>query len=201
MNKQSTLYTVIFMFIVSFAFVFLLSLTNEATRGQVELNQEVARQRAILAAMSIEGLSDEEVLERYEDVEVIERDDSTLYRATVEGQSVIAKEFSGSGLWGTIRGVLAVNAEVSRTVGLTIINHNETPGLGGRITENWFQQQFEGEEIPAEGSIVFTAGDGDTDYDNSEVDGITGATRTSESMERIVNREIRAIQSLLGGNA
>lgn len=201
MNKQSTLYTVIFMFIVSFAFVFLLSLTNEATREQVELNQEVARQRAILAAMSIEGLTDEEVLERYEDVEVLERDDSTLYRATVEGQAVIAKEFSGSGLWGTIRGVLAVNEELTRTVGLTIINHNETPGLGGRITENWFQEQFEGEEIPASGQIVFTAGDGDTDYDNSEVDGITGATRTSESMERIVNREIEAIRSLVGGNA
>ncbi len=201
MNKQSTIYTVIFMFIVSFAFVFLLSLTNEATREQVELNQEVARQRAILAAMSIRGLTDQEVLERYEEVETLERDGATVFRATVEGETVIAKEFRGSGLWGTIVGVLAVNEELTRTVGLTIIDHNETPGLGGRITERWFQAQFEGEEIGPDGTIEFTAGDGDTDHDNSEVDGITGATRTTESMDRIVNREIERIRSLMGGDA
>jgi Na+-transporting NADH:ubiquinone oxidoreductase subunit C len=200
MNKQSTLYTMVFMFIVAFAFVFLLSLTNEATREQVQLNQEVARKRAILTALGVETQSDEQVLSRFEEVEQLERDGATLFRATVEGQTVYAKEFSGSGLWGTIEGVLGVNEDVSSTVGLTIIDHNETPGLGGRITENWFQQQFAGEQVAPEG-IQFTAGDGDTDHGNSEVDGITGATRTTESMERIINGEIERLQSLVGGNA
>ena len=200
MNKQSTVYSMIFMFIVAFAFVFLLSLTNEATRERVELNQEVARKRAVLSALGIESLSDQEVLSRFEEVEQLERDGTTLFRATVDGETVFAKEFAGSGLWGTIEGVLGVNGDVSNTVGLEIINHNETPGLGGRITEPWFQRQFAGEQIGSDG-IEFTAGDGDTDYDNSEVDGITGATRTTESMERIINREIETLQSLVGGNA
>lgn len=199
MNKQSTIYSMVFMFIVAFAFVFLLSLTNEATREMVELNQEVARKRAVLSALGIESLSDEEVLSRFEDVEQLDRDDTTIFRATVDGETVYAKEFAGSGLWGTIEGVLGVNGEVSRTVGLEIINHNETPGLGGRITEAWFKEQFAGEQIAEEG-IEFTAGDGDTDHENSEVDGITGATRTTESMERIVNSEIDRIDSLLGGS-
>ncbi|NBF39337.1 MAG: FMN-binding protein [Spirochaetes bacterium] len=199
MNKQSTIYSMVFMFIVAFAFVFLLSLTNEATREMVELNQEVARKRAVLSALGIESLSDEEVLSRFEDVEQLDRDDTTIFRATVDGETVYAKEFAGSGLWGTIEGVLGVNGEVSRTVGLEIINHNETPGLGGRITEAWFKEQFAGEQI-AEAGIAFTAGDGDTDPANSEVDGITGATRTTESMERIVNSEIDRIDSLLGGS-
>jgi Na+-transporting NADH:ubiquinone oxidoreductase subunit C len=199
MNKQSTIYSMVFMFIVAFAFVFLLSLTNEATREMVELNQEVARKRAVLSALGIESLSDEEVLTRFEDVEQLDRDDTTVFQATVDGETVYAKEFAGSGLWGTIEGVLGVNGEVSRTVGLEIINHNETPGLGGRITEAWFKEQFAGEQIAGEG-IEFTAGDGDTDHENSEVDGITGATRTTESMERIVNSEIDRIDSLLGGS-
>jgi Na+-transporting NADH:ubiquinone oxidoreductase subunit C len=199
MNKQSTIYSMVFMFIVAFAFVFLLSLTNEATREMVELNQEVARKRAVLSALGIESLSDEEVLSRFEDVEQLDRDDTTIFRATVDGETVYAKEFAGSGLWGTIEGVLGVNGEVSRTVGLEIINHNETPGLGGRITEAWFKEQFAGEQIAEEG-IEFTAGDGDPDHENSEVDGITGATRTTESMERIVNSEIDRIDSLLGGS-
>ena len=199
MNKQSTIYSMIFMFIVAFAFVFLLSLTNEATRGMVELNQEVARKRAVLSALGTESLSDEEVLDRFEEVEQLERDSTTIFQAEVDGETVYAKEFAGSGLWGTIEGVLGVSGGVSKTVGLEIINHNETPGLGGRITEAWFKEQFAGEQIGPDG-IAFTAGDGDTDYDNSEVDGITGATRTTESMERIVNREIDTIESLLGGS-
>lgn len=200
MNKQGTIYSMIFMFIVAFAFVFLLSLTNEATRAQVELNQEVARKRAVLSALGVESLTDDEVLSRFEEVEQLENDGMTVFRATVDGETVYAKQFSGSGLWGTITGVLGVNGDVSATVGLEIINHNETPGLGGRITEQWFTEQFAGEQIAGEG-ITFTAGDGDTDYDNSEVDGITGASRTTESMERIINREIETLQSLVGGNA
>jgi Na+-transporting NADH:ubiquinone oxidoreductase subunit C len=199
MNKQSTVYTMVFMFIVAFAFVFLLSLTNQATRERVELNQEVARKRAVLSALGVGELTDQEVLERFEEVEQLERDGTTIFEATVDGETVYAKEFAGSGLWGTIEGVLGVNSDVSRTVGLEIINHNETPGLGGRITEPWFQRQFAGEQI-AEDGIEFTDGDGDTDHGNSEVDGITGATRTTESMERIVNREIDRIESLLGGS-
>ncbi|MFO7780040.1 MAG: FMN-binding protein [Spirochaetia bacterium] len=199
MNKQSTIYSMVFMFIVAFAFVFLLSLTNEATREIVDLNQEVARKRAVLSALGIESLSDEEVLNRFEDVEQLDRDDTTIFQTTVDGETVYAKEFAGSGLWGTIEGVLGVNGEVTRTVGLEIINHNETPGLGGRITEAWFKEQFAGEQIADDG-IEFTAGDGDTDHSNSEVDGITGATRTTESMERIINGEIDRIESLMGGS-
>ncbi|MFP4205373.1 MAG: FMN-binding protein [Spirochaetaceae bacterium] len=200
MNKQSTIYSMVFMFIVAFAFVFLLSLTNEATQERVELNEEVERKRAILSALSVEGLSDEEVLSRFEEVERLERDETTVFRSTVDGETAFAKEFAGSALWGTIEGVLGVNGDVSRTTGLEIIDHNETPGLGGRITEGWFQEQFAGERIGSEG-IAFAAGDGDTDYDNAEVDGITGATRTTESMERIINKEIERLQSLVGGNA
>jgi Na+-transporting NADH:ubiquinone oxidoreductase subunit C len=200
MNTQSTTYTIIFMVIVAFAFVFLLSLTNEATSEAVAFNEKVARQRAILSAMSVEFGSDQEVLEKFENVEQIERDGTTLYRTTVDGETVYAKEFAGSGLWGTIRGVLGVNRGVSKTMGLQIISHNETPGLGGRIAETWFQRQFRGEQI-TEGTITFPEkGEGNFDHEDGEVDGITGATRTTESMARIVNREIDRLQSLIGGS-
>lgn len=201
MNKQSTIYTIVFMFVVSFAFVFLLSLTNEATRDQIELNEQIARQRAILAAMGVTPESDQAVLERFDEVETIERDGVSIYRASVQGETRYAKEFAGSGLWGTIRGVLGVDESVSRTTGLEIINHNETPGLGGRIVEPWFQRQFQGEQI-TNGTITFPEkGEGDFDYENGEVDGITGATRTTESMERIVNNEIDTLRNAVGGES
>jgi Na+-transporting NADH:ubiquinone oxidoreductase subunit C len=197
-NKQSMVYTIIFTFIVCFAFVFLLALTNEATRPMVEFNETVARQKAILSAMNVPFESDQDADSKFRDVEQVEKDGLSLFTTTVDGRRVYAKEFFGSGLWGTINGVLGVDEDVSQTVGLEIISHNETPGLGGRIDESWFKEQLAGEEL-GDGGIVVTEGDGDTDYSNGEIDGVTGATRTSESMERIINDELEALRSALGG--
>lgn len=198
MNKQSTIYTIIFTFIVCFAFVFLLALTNEATRPMVEFNQTVARQKAILAAMNVPFESDQDARAKFQNVEQIEENGVSLFTTTVDGRRVYAKEFAGSGLWGTIDGVVGVDEDVAQTVGLEIISHNETPGLGGRIDEPWFKAQLEGEQLQ-DGRIVVTEGDGDTNYSNGEIDGVTGATRTSEAMERIINNELELLRSTLGG--
>ena len=199
MNKQSITYTILFTFVVSFFFVLLLSLTNQATVDLIERNERVDRQRAILQAMGLDITEPAAVAERFQDVEQVEEGGLTLYNATIDGTEVYAKEFRGSGLWGTIRGVLGVSADFSQTTGLAIISHNETPGLGGRITEEWFQRQLEGEQIPQDRLLV-TEGEGDYNYENGEIDGITGATRTSDSMEVILNREIETLRGALGGS-
>ncbi|MFP4329568.1 MAG: FMN-binding protein [Spirochaetaceae bacterium] len=198
MNKQSIGYTIFFTFLVTFVFVLLLSLTNQATVDMIERNQQLDRQRAILSAMGLDVADPNEISERYDEVETVEDNGMTLYETTIDGRQVYAKEFSGSGLWGTINGVLGVTGDLSRTTGLAIISHNETPGLGGRITEDWFQRQLEGEQIPEE-TLRVTSGEGDYDYDNGEIDGITGATRTSESMEVILNRELDTLRETIGG--
>ena len=211
MNKEGTIYTIVFVFIVSFAFVFLLSLTNQATIEQVELNQEIVRQGAILSAMGIEAEGSEEIQEKYDTVAT--DPDAGLYVATVNGQLVYGTQFAGPGLWGTIEGVLAVTADLREVVGIEIVSDNETPGLGGRINEPWFKDQFRGERVAADGiDVTQIAGEGDPDRTNGLIDGITGATRTSDSMEAIVNRELQRLRSteiqqifrsleLQGGNA
>jgi Na+-transporting NADH:ubiquinone oxidoreductase subunit C len=194
MSKEGTIYTIVFVFIVSFAFVFLLSLTNQATIERVELNQEITRQTAILLAMGIEAGTSQDVQTNYQSVAA--DSDAGLYVATVNGQLVYGKQFAGPGLWGTIEGVLAVNADLSEIVGIEILSDNETPGLGGRINEPWFKDQFRGELLTAAGiDVTQTAGEGDRDPANGLIDGVTGATRTSDSMEAIVNRELQALRS------
>ncbi|MEX2442078.1 MAG: FMN-binding protein [Alkalispirochaeta sp.] len=201
MNKQSLIYTVIFTFLVSFVFVTVLAFANEATREQVRLNQELARQRAILNALNIDYGGPEDVQAKFDGVKVVERNGTELYQAQKEDYLVVAKEFSGSGLWGTIRGILAVQEDMDRTIGLEILEHNETPGLGGRIDEPWFKQQFRDLRI-VDGTIeVGDAGEGDEDKENGEIDAITGATRTSDAMRVILSNELSAFQSILGGNS
>lgn len=209
MNKEGTTYTIIFIFIVSFAFVFLLSMTNQVTIERVELNQELARQQAILSAMGIEAAGAEEIQEEF--AGITGDAESGLYVGSVDGRTVYAKEFAGAGLWGTISGVLAVTSDFEEIVGIEIVEDNETPGLGGRINEPWFKSQFEGEQVPQDGiEVRALEGDGDPDKDNGVIDGITGATRTSDSMETIVNNQLEQLQSdevrqqldeIAGGNA
>lgn len=201
MNKQSLVYTVVFTFVVSFIFVLVLAVANEGTRQQVAFNREVNRKRAVLNALGIEYTGPQDVIAKFESVNEVERQDMILYQAEVDGVTVYAKEFSGSGLWGTINGILAVDSDLDRTIGLEIISHNETPGLGGRIDEPWFKNQLRGEKI-VDGRVTLAgAGDGDYESDNGEIDAVTGASRTSESMQVILDNELTALSNALGGNS
>ncbi|MFQ3547727.1 MAG: FMN-binding protein [Termitinemataceae bacterium] len=132
-----------------------------------------------------------------EGVETLATEEGTFYRAVVNGQVRYAALVAGPGLWGTIRGIIAVDHQVERIQGFRIITHNETPGLGGRIDEGWFTAQFTGEKIPIEGiRIRQGSGLGDTDPNNGELDAVTGASRTSQAVQDIVNRELSVFLSL-----
>ncbi|GAB1455711.1 hypothetical protein MASR2M48_10180 [Spirochaetota bacterium] len=83
-----------------------------------------------------------------------------------------------------------------------MVAQNETPGLGGRIEEPWFFGQYEGERSPG-GHIGMRAGaeasgKADTDKENGRVDGISGATRTSQAFEAIVNAALLRFKSAGG---
>ncbi|MDF1568486.1 MAG: FMN-binding protein, partial [Spirochaetaceae bacterium] len=86
-------------------------------------------------------------------------------------------------------------SSLSQIIGLDVISHSETPGLGGRIEEDWFKDQFREEQIGPDG-ITVRKGEGgvDDDKENSTVDGITGASLTSAAMEVIINNEIEYLR-------
>ncbi len=204
MNRQGLIYTVVFSFLVTFMFVFILALANEGTAEQVQRVQEAREAAAVLGAFGIDHVP-ETALEVYENqLHRTEAADGTvIYRYESSQGPVVGKEFSGSGLWGEIQGVIAIRADFSQIVGLEIVSHNETPGLGGRIAENWFKEQFRGEQIPANLTISRTPnpGDGDPDHSNGMFDAVTGATRTSDAIEQIVTDELKILQNLTGGQA
>ncbi len=195
MNKQSLFYTVVFTFIVCFVFVALLAVANDLTAERVRQNEIVAQQRAVLAAMGVPFASDEDVLALFEDVEQQEIDGRIVYITEQDGTRIYAMSFRGAGLWGPIIGILAMDSSFETIFGIEIISHEETPGLGGRITEDQWKEQFRERPVP-DGSIEVvrggSAGDG-------QVAAITGATETSNSMQRILNNAIQQFQELLGG--
>lgn len=199
MKKDGLIYTVIVSVVSAFVFVFLLSLAYGATKGKVAENQKLTEARAYLVAVGI-TVDEEMDIETSFNSTFPNFDSSAVYQKTaVNGKAVIVSPFQGNGLWGTITGVIGMTSDLQRIVGFEIVSHVETPGLGGRIDEAWFKEQFNG-EYAAKGIVVKHGGrGGDTDPDNGQVDGITGASRTSDSIQVIVNQQIDRIKSELGG--
>ncbi len=199
MNKNNLLYTVIFTFAASFFFVFFLSLADSLTAEKTGANERISFYSAFLKSAGI-SFSDknetEKLFKKYFPGAGSFPFRDTI-RAEVNGEEMLLRLFSGSGLWGTITGVIAVTPDLKTIRGLEIISHNETPGLGGRIDEAWFKEQFRGEAVASfNGAIRVRKGTGagaDSDPSNSEVEGITGASLTSSSVEVLVNNVIAEI--------
>ncbi|HSV56212.1 MAG TPA: FMN-binding protein [Magnetospirillaceae bacterium] len=203
MKKDSILYVVAFTFAVCAFFVFFLALANEATKERVAANQIFAERVAVLSAFGMDYATPEEALEKYgryirEKAATAGAEKAWLREEN--GRVYLAARVTGAGAWGPISVVVAADSSLERISGIQVLSHNETPGLGGRIAEAWFSAQFRGERAGPEGIRItvgaMARGTGDTDPDNGVLDGVSGATRSTQSMETIVNGGIRAIRTL-----
>jgi len=102
--------------------------------------------------------------------------------------------FRGLGFWAPIDGILALTPDLAETVGLVVLEHKETPGLGGRIEEPIFTDQFRkgitvSSPAPDDRCLTVSASPPPADSPTypRHVDAITGATQTSMAMDRILN--------------
>lgn len=193
--KNSFIYTVIFTFILCFFFVLILSFVNIATKDRIADNIRFAKNKAILSSLGIEANTLAEVDSAFESVEEKNINGHLYY---VSQGSIYASSYTGPGLWGKISGYIAMTQDLSQIVGFAITDQNETPGLGARIGEEWFLEQLKGEKIVNQNITVLGGGTGDQSKDNGEIDGITGATRTSDGIQTILTNSIAQFQKDLG---
>jgi len=92
----------------------------------------------------------------------------------------------GAGYQSTVRAVLAIEPDLVTIAALAIIEQGDTPGFGARIEEPEWLALWPGKKIADEtGSIriELVRGQASTPY---EVDGISGATRTSTGVTNIL---------------
>ena len=96
----------------------------------------------------------------------------------------------GKGLWGSIWGYIALNSDLRTVYGTYFSHQSETAGLGARITELAFQNQFVGKVISKDGSqdIDLTVVKSGRVQDTAvECDGITGATLTCNGVSDMLH--------------
>ena len=107
-------------------------------------------------------------------------------------EKVYVYQMIGMGLWDEINGFLALKADQETIKGVAFDHVGETPGLGAEMTKNKFREQFYEQAL-------FSI-DGDYDFrvykagkkpkDGKGVDGLAGATLTTDGIHAMVENTI-----------
>ena len=150
-------FPVIFITVVVFASVGLVTWTDSITEDKIEYQEEQQIQRKLKEMFP--GMSEY----------TFEDDIYTIYSdGAGVGYAFLAV---GKGYGGDIK--ILVGLEDETTIkGITIIKEEETPGLGSRIAESSFASKFAGLNI----------GDVTLKQDDGQIDAITGATISSRAV-------------------
>jgi len=154
-----------------------LAIAYSAFLPLIQHNQQVALERS-LGALFQQGESPE--------FSEIETDGPTIYQARAEGQVIgYAVRVVTTGYGGEIRLLVGIGPDLERITGMEVVEHVETPGLGGKINESSFQEQFEG--LQPQQDISYVKG-GDTQAKENSIEAISGATISTDAVVSGINK-------------
>lgn len=99
---------------------------------------------------------------------------------------------AGQGYADTIELLFGLGPKADQLTGVYILNQKETPGLGNKIIEDAWRQQFTDKPIKNKLVAVKTAA-----VKPNEIDAVTGATISSQSVCTIINRAANDLKDRL----
>lgn len=182
MNKQSNIYTVIYIIVLVAAVGTALACTSLALRGRQQANADADKMGQILRSVGIEAPAGQEIADfkRYITSQLIVSADGTSREGDAFGVDV-AKEVKrpanerelpvfvctladgsvkyilpvyGAGLWGPIWGYVSLDADGSTVYGAYFSHQGETPGLGAEIAKPAFSDEFRGKHLFKDGRFL-----------------------------------------------
>lgn len=181
-----------FMGLLSFVSISGVSALHLATAERVARNADLFLQRAVLEAAGVAvpaaSAATAELFRRQVTVTdaSIASGRFVVRAADAAARRTVVYRRRGRGLWGAIDAVVAVDPAAGVFGQLRILGHNETPGLGARIEEAWFQRQIAGKTGP-----FVLKPEGTRSEAPTEIDAITGATLSSAAVRDILNAVVR----------
>lgn len=205
MNKKSAAYIIGFMIVISVVFGTGVSVVHNATQDMLEKNKRFHRNRIICQAFLLPVSDDSAKAYAQAISEHIEIKGITdgnrirnVYRRMDPEHPAVGFDFGGMGFWDRIDGIIVFTQNLEKIINIQFFDHKETPGLGARIEEKWFTDQFKGVRIAwnkdvSDRVIIGRATGAKPD---NQVDAITGATQTSMALKRFLNSELERIRAL-----
>jgi electron transport complex protein RnfG len=175
----------------------------QATRPVIERNKAEALKSAIFHVLPDASSSKTYAYQQTDGFSVMAGDDSGAARVHAgydgEGELVgVAVEAEGMGYQDVIRLIYGYSFAEDAIIGIQVLESKETPGLGDKIeTDPDFLENFErldvslSEDGSALAHSITAVRHGEKEHP-WEVDGITGATISSEAIASILNRSAQS---------
>jgi electron transport complex protein RnfG len=163
---------------------FILSVICLVASGLLAGVNSLTKKQILLQAQAEEENSLKEVLPEAESFQpVTSGDEVVYYKAKDKEQRLIGVAFKTTGKGYSSDIVTMVGMSIDGTIKtIKVLSQNETPGLGARVSEEAFTNQFKNKR------------------DLNEVSAITGATISSRAVIEAVKKKARELQALLKNN-
>jgi len=184
MDKNSTKRLVLTLSVIGIVSALILTFVYEWTTPYIQANQAEKQRLAI-----------QKVLPDAEEVEEVEKNGYTFYEGfdSTGNRVGVAFQHSGGGYNGMIVVMIGVDLGENRINRISIINHEETPGLGARITGEEYKSNYIDKPF-GDYTVVKTPTD-----EPLEIQAIAGATISSDAVAKIVESGVKIIDNAYGG--
>ena len=148
------------------------SLVYSVTKDTYEKNLENTKNEAVSEIFGIKGLTREDL---GDGVSAVHNAEGQLIGFSVEAKS--------GGFGGDVEVMVGYDALTGEVIGVRVIAHSETPGLGAKAAEDSFLSQYKDQS----GEIVL----------GEDVDAISGATISSKAVTAAVNTATETLKAVL----
>lgn len=149
----------------------------------IERYHDLRLKETIMDAAGIDYEKDELTSAFDKNIKTVTRNNFTYY---ISPDNLYIFIFEGRGLWGMISGSIALNPDLETLDNIKIISQEETPGLGARIAEEEFLNQFRQKKVSPK---LFMAMRKKASEAN-EIDAVTGASMTSKALIDTINESV-----------
>lgn len=194
MNKNSNVYTILYASVMVIIVAFLLAGVSLLLKSKQDANVEIDRQSQVLASLRLRGMEKSVISETYENIVKEEKQidaEHSLFVCQIDSTTTkYVVPVKGRGLWGGLWGYVAINADGQSVYGAYFSHESETAGLGALIAETKFQELFNDKQLFADSTATDIAltvvKNGKVEQPAYQVDGITGATLTSNGVAAMI---------------
>ncbi len=164
----------------------ILSMWDGVTAPRIEANRLKVLKRAISTVLP--------AYDHYE--EMLVRDDITLYLGKDNNGYTVGVAFKakGNGFSPDLTLMVGINPQFSELIGIEILEQTETPGLGNKIEDDWFKDQFKGQIMDdQETAVIKNIKPGNP---ARGIQAISGATISSKAVVNIIRTQVLTVRDL-----
>ena len=191
--KDKPFFAVVYMFVVTAFFSAVLIGFARLTRDRVQANEQLAFEKAVVQVFpTIQATSNAAIHQIFTEQFQLRTaaDNRVFYVYLTNGEIAgYAVTVEGKGFWDTIKGIIGVAPDRKTITALAFYEQKETPGLGARIADPDFCDQFIGRQIAPGDKPIGIRPVGEPLREN-QVHAVTGATQTCVRLEKLVNDDL-----------